>query len=497
MTATDAKKPAAKRSRRSVPKAEPTTSTATAVDALAPAPSIGVREIAIALIDPHPANPRKELGDLTELTASIAQKGIRQNLLLVPHPDDPDRYLTVIGHRRVAAAATLGWTHVPAAIDATLDAKDQRELMLVENLQRRDLTLFEEADGYQGLLDLGESVTEIHERTGRARKTITDRVRLSALDQRVRPAVDNRELTLTEALALADIKDQAPDLYGGLLERLDAGTIPSWAIEQAQTTIKSRAEEKAVRKQLKDEGCKIAPKGTYTSLYTADKPLELKKLRIKPDAHRDCPGHAALLNTVNYNGKFSWSYICMQPAEHHPEEHDAAYRRENGQAPKKSETAEERAKREAKEQLDRDLAAATQARRSWIRTVMAVQPKGTTDARKALVEVASDYVLLHDRLRDVGVGMWLNPTNQDDSPMPTDPTHVLAYAVLAEVDSTVPERAHTYDWVNQYATPQRKSDVCHYLNVLDKAGYPLTDIEKQLVTIYTAKAKPEPVEDES
>lgn len=109
----------------------------------------------IDTVVPNPANPRKDVGDVTELAESIKAQGIRQNLLVVPMP--AGMYMLVIGHRRHAAAKLAGLTEVPCVI-AELSEREQHELMLVENIQRSDLTPLEEADGFQGLLDLGEDV---------------------------------------------------------------------------------------------------------------------------------------------------------------------------------------------------------------------------------------------------------------------------------------------------------------------------------------------------
>lgn len=149
-------------------------------------------------VHPHPANPRRDVGDLTELAESIRAHGIRQNLLVVPNPDG-DGYRLVIGHRRAAAARVAGLTHVPAAIDHDLDEAGQRELMLLENIQRTDLTPVEEADGYQGLLDLGVKPEQIAERTGRSVTTVRTRLRLAAMPEPARAAVHEHRATLEDA----------------------------------------------------------------------------------------------------------------------------------------------------------------------------------------------------------------------------------------------------------------------------------------------------------
>lgn len=113
--------------------------------------STQIEFVPVDLIDPHPHNPRRDLGDLTELAESIKSQGIRQNLLLVPQHDQRDvshtgRYTAVIGHRRLAAAQLAQLEDVPCVIDEQLTEAQQIELMLLENIQRNDLSPMEEAE---------------------------------------------------------------------------------------------------------------------------------------------------------------------------------------------------------------------------------------------------------------------------------------------------------------------------------------------------------------
>lgn len=86
----------------------------------------------------HPDNPRKNIGDVTELAESIKARGILQNLTVVPA--DGDKYTIIIGHRRFAAAKQAGLTEVPCAV-VDMDYKTQLSTMLLENMQRSDLTV--------------------------------------------------------------------------------------------------------------------------------------------------------------------------------------------------------------------------------------------------------------------------------------------------------------------------------------------------------------------
>jgi ParB family chromosome partitioning protein len=119
--------------------------------------------IAVEKLLPHKDNPRKDLGDLAELSASIKENGIFQNLTVVPAEEG--MYTVIIGHRRLAAAKKAGLTEVPCII-AEMDYKKQIGTMLLENMQRSDLTALEQAQGFQMMLDLGETQAAIAMQTG-------------------------------------------------------------------------------------------------------------------------------------------------------------------------------------------------------------------------------------------------------------------------------------------------------------------------------------------
>lgn len=162
-------------------------------------------------IEPHPSNPRTDVGDVTELAESIRAQGIRQNLLVVPAAAD-GTYRCVIGHRRLAAARMLSLETVPAIVDDTLTPAQQLELMLVENLQRTNLTPLEEAKGYQDMLDLGIGAREISKRTGRSEKTVTARVRLLKLPEDAQQKVHNGQTTLEDVARLQQFEDNPEQL---------------------------------------------------------------------------------------------------------------------------------------------------------------------------------------------------------------------------------------------------------------------------------------------
>lgn len=156
-------------------------------------------------LHPHPNNPRKDLGDLTELSDSIKRNGVMQNLTVVPR--EAGGYTLIIGHRRCAAAKLAGLTVLPCVI-AELTEREQVGIMLCENMQRADITPYEQAESMQLMLDLGDTVAEIAEKTGFTKKTVKDRLKLAKLDSQKLKKACERQVTLAELLKVAELSDE-------------------------------------------------------------------------------------------------------------------------------------------------------------------------------------------------------------------------------------------------------------------------------------------------
>lgn len=164
-----------------------------------------VREININHIKPHPDNPRKDVGDVTELAKSIKVNGIMQNLTVVPAADG---YKALIGHRRLAAAKKAGLETVPCVILDNLSYQEQVAIMLEENMQRQDLTIPEQAESFQLMLDLGATIDDLKETTGFSESTIRHRLNLAKLDKELlQEAVHDYQITLSDLIELEKIDD--------------------------------------------------------------------------------------------------------------------------------------------------------------------------------------------------------------------------------------------------------------------------------------------------
>lgn len=202
-----------------------------------------IQNIAINKISPHPDNPRKDLGDLTELAASIKAQGVLQNLTVVPYIGEVTGepidgiFRVVIGHRRLAAAKLAGLTEVPCAI-SNMKPHEQVSTMLLENIQRSDLTLYEQAQGIQMLINFGDSVATISERTGFSESTVRRRVKLLELDDaKFRKSVE-RGATLADYVELEKIEDI--ELRNSVLAEIGTQNF-KWSLSRALDEEKTRA----------------------------------------------------------------------------------------------------------------------------------------------------------------------------------------------------------------------------------------------------------------
>ena len=170
--------------------------------------------IPIDKLNPHPDNPRKEIGDVSELAESIKAKGVLQNLTVVPYVSPvhgrvmEGLYTILIGHRRFAAAKLAGLKELPCVV-VEMSKEDQIATMLVENMQRSDLTIYEEAKGFQMMLDLGKTVKDVSDMSGFSEATVKRRVKLAALDEKKFKKAVDRGATLFDFAKLDEIEDMA------------------------------------------------------------------------------------------------------------------------------------------------------------------------------------------------------------------------------------------------------------------------------------------------
>jgi len=137
-----------------------------------------IRMISIGKINPNPHQARNALGNIKELVASIKEKGILEPILVRPKDG---KYEIIAGERRYIAAKNAELREIPC-IEMNIEDNEAMEISLIENMQRKDLDVFEEADGLNALSDMyGYNHSEIAEKIGKARSTITEIINISKI----------------------------------------------------------------------------------------------------------------------------------------------------------------------------------------------------------------------------------------------------------------------------------------------------------------------------
>ncbi|HMS43023.1 MAG TPA: ParB/RepB/Spo0J family partition protein [Pyrinomonadaceae bacterium] len=166
--------------------------------------SIG-KILPIDKIEPNPEQPRTEIGDLNELTESIKQNGVLEPLLVKPNRVN-QTWMIIAGERRWRASNLAGLREVPC-IELDLDEKSIAEIALIENLQRKDLTIWEEADGLAALKEkFGYTQEEIAKKISKSRTTVTESLTIAGLPEAIREKA--RESKITAKSTLLEIARQ-------------------------------------------------------------------------------------------------------------------------------------------------------------------------------------------------------------------------------------------------------------------------------------------------
>ncbi len=188
------------------------------------------RLLPLSALRPNPKQPRAEMGDLEDLVASIREKGILEPILV--RREDPGvsssgaddetagspGYSIIAGERRYRAALEAGLFEAPV-IELDVSPEEALEIALIENLQRKDLTAFEEAEGYKALADLhGYTQDEVARSVGKSRSTVAESLTLLAIPEDLRRAAETMGLRAKSAL-LEIAKADGPARMRALIEK--------------------------------------------------------------------------------------------------------------------------------------------------------------------------------------------------------------------------------------------------------------------------------------
>ncbi len=212
-------------------------------------------------IRPNPDQPRREFSreELQELTLSIAQIGLIQPLTVRPGASG---YVLICGERRLRACQLLGLKEVPCIVEQVTG--EQSALMaMVENVQRADLSFWEEAEGYRRLLTVyGIDREELCRRIGKSAAFLSNKLRLLKLSPAVRAAAEQGNLSERHARCLLSLDTEAEQLQ--LIERIQR---EGWSVRQAEAFVaRSAPRPKPLRVLRLTKDCRLFLNGLDTLL---------------------------------------------------------------------------------------------------------------------------------------------------------------------------------------------------------------------------------------
>jgi len=267
-----------------------------------------VVKIRVENIYPHPDNPRKDLGDVTELAESMKKHGVMQNLTVIPasaltaDPEDqPDAdkvsvisdFHALIGHRRLEAAKLAGLVEVPCQIRSKISRKEQVGIMLLENIQREDLNVIEEAKAYEKLIQrLGYTQEQLAHRVGKSREHITNLLRLLKLPEDVQEYVVSKQLSMGHVRALLGLKTEA-NMRKVAKQAIDQGL----SVRKVEQIVKDTNNKKTIEKPKEDIYVKAA-KEKLQEFFQTSVSISKNAISIHYENKEDLNRVLELLNLV-------------------------------------------------------------------------------------------------------------------------------------------------------------------------------------------------------
>jgi ParB family transcriptional regulator, chromosome partitioning protein len=200
-------------------------------------------EIPLEQIQPDPSQPRRDLGDLTELKASIQANGLIQPIVVSVM--GYGQYQILAGERRFTASKELGLATIPAIV-RTVEEQQRLELQLVENLHRKDLTPLEEAGTYQRLIrEFGLTQEELARRVGKSQESISETLKLLDLSDAIQ--AEYRTSDKVSKSVLLEIAKRPVKEQGKLWSEARAGEL----------TVRKLREEKQAEKPAKAKSARM------------------------------------------------------------------------------------------------------------------------------------------------------------------------------------------------------------------------------------------------
>lgn len=408
-----------------------------------------IQMIDIDRLEPHPQNPRREMRDLSDLVASVRRSGVLQCLTVVRHPEKPEMYRIVIGHRRHAAAKIAELKQLPCTV-AELTEIEQLATMMAENVQRNDLTVPEQVGGIQLMMDLGESVGAIAKATGMSETAVKKRAKISRLGAAAVADFARQGATIEQMIKIASLEDPRN-------------------VERCLNS-SSKNLEATIATVLRDE----------------------KDIKGREEIERRISGWARHIdNTSGLNIRYvrslygggSWDEAAVAK----PEDGEYVYMRAgnsvtiyrvvaDGETTQREAEAQRERERQARVRTEEGRVAgiAAQLREAWVRSF---RGDGAKDARYGTLCAMLIDAMLHSAGviwdKDVYCEMRgvknMDSTHEDAE---KDPARTMLCAAYARMMGTRPS-VITWD-----AQPKKDSNVHMCYRWLERMGYPVSDMER-------------------
>lgn len=412
-------------------------------------------------LEPHPDNPRKDLGDLTELAASIRRSGLLQNLTVVPSPGDPEKYRIIIGHRRFAASGIAGLDELPCSIEE-MDMPTQIATMIAENMQRSDLTLTDQVGGVQTMMDLGIDAKGIAERTGLSTTTVRKRMKLTGINPGLLADTVKKGATLMDLAEIANLDD---DLRDAMLNEFGS-TSYNWKLNQARETQKARKNTPKIREALSTWAKEVDqnPWNIYRESCTHERSVEMLHINEDQLQRPEAPEDIEFVFWIN--GSRCTVYRIGDKAS--------------------ARQYEERQEKDRQRSLIRtqELHVATTAGK--LRDDFIKGYTGKEQDKSAAFKFVT-FVLLHDGyMRPVNLPKWRtlsgsvgkdgkHLTDKDRAVIDANPLKAMVQAAYQKWDDSGSENPkRCTSWTGEY---ERKDDLIEVYNYLAALGYQIADEE--------------------
>lgn len=328
-----------------------------------------IQEIELSKLKIHPKNVRKTYRGIDELAESIKAKGILQNLTVVPDPDEEGTYFVVIGNRRLTAVRKAGIKTAPCFV-TEMSEKDQASAMLMENMQRDDLTIYEQAQGFQMVLDLGETEEGLAEKTGFSKTTIRRRLNIAKLDQ---DALQEKEAEAEFQISLSDLyeleKIKSIEKRNEILKSARNSREITSNVQRIISEEKQKDVEKKILLLLKKEGIEEAPERAKQEIYTS-KWETVKTYSLRSDAPKKLDIQKEKKETLYYLKYYSEVKVIRK-----------AKKQKRELTPEEKRRAEKDSRKKRVKAMAKEMAA---CRRDFILDIIAGKIKPLKDAGDAM-----------------------------------------------------------------------------------------------------------------